>query len=166
MNRQILLSPLLRASLPRAVRRDLTSRWFPRLKTTNAASKPPRNDVPYLKTKQTDVVPPRSVTQSSTAHAQNAIRRGIGGTGSPQHVRTAPCRRMVLNRLSRNAGAHLGLPCWSNQTTLSRGRADRSPLPDSHFGSARRASLCRRPISVMASDIPSVSPVSLLQGWI
>ncbi|PLN82959.1 hypothetical protein BDW42DRAFT_69660 [Aspergillus taichungensis] len=79
MNRQILLSPLLRASLPRAVRRDLTSRWLPRLKTTNAAPKPPRNDVPYLKTKQTDAVLPRTVNKSSTAHAHNALRKGLGG---------------------------------------------------------------------------------------
>ena len=87
MNRQILLSPLLRASLPRAVRRDLPSRWLPRFKTTNAAPKPPRNDVPYLKTKQTDAVPLRNVNKSSTAHAQNALRKGLGGTGFPQHIR-------------------------------------------------------------------------------
>ncbi|PKY02070.1 hypothetical protein P168DRAFT_320628 [Aspergillus campestris IBT 28561] len=79
MSRQILLSPLLRASLPRAVRRDLTSQWFPRLKTTNAAPKPPRNDVPYLKTKQTDAVPLRTVNKSSTTHAHNALRKGLGG---------------------------------------------------------------------------------------
>ncbi|ODM23784.1 hypothetical protein SI65_01373 [Aspergillus cristatus] len=89
----LLFHPQLRTSLPRTVRRDLSSRLFARLKTTTTNSpKNPRaakEEPPQLKTKNGSPAGLRTPASSPAAHAKTAIRRGPperiliyhGGTG-------------------------------------------------------------------------------------
>ncbi|KAE8152631.1 hypothetical protein BDV25DRAFT_150770 [Aspergillus avenaceus] len=88
MRLQTLFHPQLRTSLLRSLRRDLNSRLFTRLKTTQNAFRS-KNEAPALKPKENNATAPRTSTSSATTHAKTTIRRGPperimiyhGGTG-------------------------------------------------------------------------------------
>ncbi|KAE8355629.1 hypothetical protein BDV28DRAFT_30701 [Aspergillus coremiiformis] len=104
MRSQILFHPQLRSLFPRGVRRDLNSRLFARLKTTQTPFRLSKNETPSLKPKENNVTAQRSSTQSTTAHAKEAIRRGPperiliyhGGTGKVVFLGTLRITTMFL----------------------------------------------------------------------
>lgn len=91
MRQQILFHTQLRASaLPRWVRRDLSSRLFARLKTTQKAPSAPKDNLAPSQSNISHPPPPaRTSVSSATNHAKTVIRKGPperiliyhGGTG-------------------------------------------------------------------------------------
>lgn len=78
MRIQCFLHPQLRAALPRSVQRDLSSRLFTRLKTTQNAFK--GNGLSAAKPKENNgsLTGSSASTNSPTTHAKTTIRRGSG----------------------------------------------------------------------------------------
>lgn len=127
----LILHPQLRASLPRALRKDGNRQMFARWKTTAAPRNPrgPKEDSIGSKSKDASSAGSRIPSTSPTAHAKTSIRRGmvpwhITGwfTGGDFQADGDVCRttgayidlswRNGANDVPGNAATHLHLPLW------------------------------------------------------
>ncbi|OOF97953.1 hypothetical protein ASPCADRAFT_128136 [Aspergillus carbonarius ITEM 5010] len=97
----ILLSAQLRSTLPRSVRRDLNSKLFTRLKTTQNPVQPPKSEVPFIKRNTTA---PRNPQPSPAKHARLTFRKGPperiliyhGGTGKTAILGTLRMTTIII----------------------------------------------------------------------